>query len=56
MDRSYLETSAKSFFVHGEMFFFYMRIFFSLTLSRNKEAIPLIPTSEAAESALMDAI
>lgn len=35
---------------------FYVRIFFSLTLSRNKEAIPLIPTSEAAESALMDAI
>lgn len=51
-----METSAKYLFVHGEMFFFYMRIFFSLTPSRNKEAVPLTPTCKAAEMALVDAI
>lgn len=55
-DVSYPETSAKSLFVHGEMFFFYMRLFFSLTLSRSNEAVPLIPASGAAELALVDAI
>lgn len=55
-DVSYPETSAKSLFVHGEMFCFYMRLFFSLTPSRSKEAVPVIPASSTAELVLMDAI
>lgn len=55
-DVSYPKTSAKSLFVHREMFFFYMRLFFSLTPSRSKEAVPLIPASGTEELALTNAI
>lgn len=53
-DVSYPGTSAKALFVHEEMFFSYVKLCFSLLLS--KEAVPLIPTFSKAELALMDAI